>query len=129
MNNFGRCDVCFNNSGLVEAATVEAIDIERVCTMARVNVEGAFRMAYTFLKHFVQQGQRASLQHLQHPGQQGAADGGRLCGDEVCGRGILRCSPAGTGQQAGCAYLMHRAGDGADRFAGALGGSAGGAVG
>jgi NADP-dependent 3-hydroxy acid dehydrogenase YdfG len=56
LNNFGRCDVCFNNSGLVEAATVEAIDIERVCTMARVNVEGAFRMAYTFLKHFVDQG-------------------------------------------------------------------------
>jgi len=56
LNNFGRCDVCFNNSGLIEAATIEAVDIERICNMVRVNVEGAFRMAYTFLQHFVQQG-------------------------------------------------------------------------
>ena len=56
LNNFGRCDVCFNNSGLVEAGTVETLEIERMCNMIRVNVEGAFRMAYTFLKHFVQQG-------------------------------------------------------------------------
>jgi NADP-dependent 3-hydroxy acid dehydrogenase YdfG len=56
LNNFGRCDVCFNNSGLIEAGTVETLEIERLCTMVRVNVEGAFRMAYTFLKHFVRQG-------------------------------------------------------------------------
>ena len=56
LNNFGRCDVCFNNSGLIEAGTVEAVDIERICNMVRVNVEGAFRMAYTFLQYFVQQG-------------------------------------------------------------------------
>jgi len=56
LNNFGRCDVCFNNSGLVEAGTIEAIDIERICNMVRVNVEGAFRTAYTFLKFFLRQG-------------------------------------------------------------------------
>jgi NADP-dependent 3-hydroxy acid dehydrogenase YdfG len=56
LNNFGRCDVCFNNSGLVEAGTVETLEIERMCNMIRVNVEGAFRMAYTFLKYFVRQG-------------------------------------------------------------------------
>jgi NADP-dependent 3-hydroxy acid dehydrogenase YdfG len=56
MQNFGRCDVCFNNGGLLEAGTVETIDIERICNMVRVNVEGAFRIAYTFLQHFVQQG-------------------------------------------------------------------------
>ncbi|HSZ18047.1 MAG TPA: SDR family oxidoreductase [Terracidiphilus sp.] len=56
LNNFGRCDVCFNNSGLLEAGTIEAIDIERICNMVRVNVEGAFRVAYTFLQHFVKQG-------------------------------------------------------------------------
>src|ERR1700733_574999 len=38
LNNFGRCDVCFNNSGLLEAGTIEAIDIERICNMVRVNV-------------------------------------------------------------------------------------------
>src|ERR1700751_1657008 len=56
IQNFGRCDVCFNNSGLVEAGTIETIDIERICNMVRVNVEGAFRTAYTFLQFFVQQG-------------------------------------------------------------------------
>jgi NADP-dependent 3-hydroxy acid dehydrogenase YdfG len=56
IQNFGRCDVCFNNSGLVEAGTIETIDIERICNMVRVNVEGAFRTAYTFLQYFVQQG-------------------------------------------------------------------------
>lgn len=56
MNNYGRCDVCFNNGGLLEAGTIETIDIERVCNMVRVNVEGAFRLAYTFLQHFAKQG-------------------------------------------------------------------------
>ena len=56
IQNFGRCDICFNNSGLVEAGTIETIDIERICNMVRVNVEGAFRTAYTFLQYFVQQG-------------------------------------------------------------------------
>jgi NADP-dependent 3-hydroxy acid dehydrogenase YdfG len=56
IQNFGRCDVCFNNGGLLEAGTIEAIDIERICNMVRVNVEGAFRIAYTFLQYFVQQG-------------------------------------------------------------------------
>jgi NADP-dependent 3-hydroxy acid dehydrogenase YdfG len=56
LNNYGRCDVCFNNGGLLEAGTVETMDIERICNMVRVNVEAAFRTAYTFLQHFVQQG-------------------------------------------------------------------------
>jgi NADP-dependent 3-hydroxy acid dehydrogenase YdfG len=53
---FGSCDICFNNSGLLEAGSIETLDIERVCNMVRVNVEGSFRMAYTFLQHFVAQG-------------------------------------------------------------------------
>jgi NADP-dependent 3-hydroxy acid dehydrogenase YdfG len=55
MEKFGRCDVCFNNAGIIEAGPIETIDIERVCEMVRVNVEGMFRLAYVFLKHFVQQ--------------------------------------------------------------------------
>jgi len=56
LKNFGRCDVCFNNGGLLEAGTIETIDVERICNMVRVNVEGAFRVAYTFLQQFVGQG-------------------------------------------------------------------------
>ncbi|MFZ0744041.1 MAG: SDR family NAD(P)-dependent oxidoreductase [Terracidiphilus sp.] len=53
LDRFGRCDVCFNNGGLLEDGLIETIDIERMCNMVRVNVEGAFRVAYVFLKHFV----------------------------------------------------------------------------
>jgi NADP-dependent 3-hydroxy acid dehydrogenase YdfG len=56
IENFGRCDVCFNNGGIIEVGPIETIDIERVCEMVQVNVEAAFRIAYTFLKHFVCEG-------------------------------------------------------------------------
>jgi serine 3-dehydrogenase len=57
IDRFGRCDACVNNGGLLEAGLIETIDIERLCNMVRVNVEGAFRVAYVFLKHFVEEGQ------------------------------------------------------------------------
>ena len=53
LSEFGRCDVVFNNAGVIEAAPIDAIDIERICAMVRINVEAAFRMAYTALKHFL----------------------------------------------------------------------------
>lgn len=52
LERFGRCDVCLNNAGTIEVGRIEEIDIERVCDMARLNVEATFRIAYTFLKHF-----------------------------------------------------------------------------
>ena len=55
LKKFGRCDMCFNNAGMLEVGPIESIEIERVCEMVRVNVEGAFRVAYVFLQHFVQE--------------------------------------------------------------------------
>ena len=55
IDNFGRCDICFNNGGILEIGSIEPDDIDRVCEMVRVNVEGAFRVAYVFMKHFAQQ--------------------------------------------------------------------------
>jgi len=55
IENFGRCDICLNNGGILEVGPIETIDVERVCEMVRVNVEAAFRIAYVFLKHFVGQ--------------------------------------------------------------------------
>jgi NADP-dependent 3-hydroxy acid dehydrogenase YdfG len=52
----GQCDICVNNGGIIEVGSIEEIDVERVCEMVRINVEASFRIAYTFLKHFVSQG-------------------------------------------------------------------------
>ena len=49
---FGRLDVACNNAGLLAFGTVEEIDLERMAEMVRVNVEAAFRFAYTVLRHF-----------------------------------------------------------------------------
>jgi NADP-dependent 3-hydroxy acid dehydrogenase YdfG len=48
----GRCDVVLNNAGVMTAGSSDTIDIEAACAMVRVNVEAAYRMAYTALKHF-----------------------------------------------------------------------------
>jgi NADP-dependent 3-hydroxy acid dehydrogenase YdfG len=45
LDRFGRCDICFNNGALFEAGIIETVDIERLSSMVRVNVEGSFRFA------------------------------------------------------------------------------------
>ena len=56
LDSFGRCDIVFNNAGAAVMGTVEEVDIEEICQMARINVEAAYRMAYTALKHFKTRG-------------------------------------------------------------------------
>ncbi len=53
---FGRCDVVFNNAGILETGTIGEIDIERVAEMVRINVEAAFRMSYVSLRYFLSNG-------------------------------------------------------------------------
>jgi NADP-dependent 3-hydroxy acid dehydrogenase YdfG len=52
LDTFGRCDIVFNNAGIIKAGSIDDIDIEDICYMVRVNVEAAFRMAYVAVKHF-----------------------------------------------------------------------------
>jgi NADP-dependent 3-hydroxy acid dehydrogenase YdfG len=52
----GSCDVVLNNAGIIEVGSIDTIDIDKACEMVRVNVESAYRVAYTFVRHFVQQG-------------------------------------------------------------------------
>lgn len=49
---FGRLDVAVNNAGMMEAGALDDIDLERMTSMLRINVEAAFRFAYTVLRHF-----------------------------------------------------------------------------
>ena len=53
----GRCDVVLNNAGLNAAAPYDKVDIDAVCEMVRVNVEAAYRMIYTALRHFQRMGE------------------------------------------------------------------------
>jgi NADP-dependent 3-hydroxy acid dehydrogenase YdfG len=55
LSTYGRCDVIVNNAGLIEVGPIASIDIERVCRMVQVNVEAAYRVAYTFVRHFLEQ--------------------------------------------------------------------------
>ena len=51
----GRCDIVLNNAGVMEVGPINAIDIDRICAMVRINVEAAYRVAYTFIRHFLSQ--------------------------------------------------------------------------
>lgn len=50
--HFNRCDIVVNNAGGIAVGPIGTIDIDKVCQMVRVNVEAAYRVIYTFAKHF-----------------------------------------------------------------------------
>ncbi len=52
LDTFGRCDIVFNNAGVITVGSIDDINIEEMAYMVRVNVEAAFRMAYVAVKHF-----------------------------------------------------------------------------
>lgn len=56
LDAYGRCDIIYNNAGIMTAGTIEDIDIDLVCQMVRVNIEAAYRVAYVFVRHFKQAG-------------------------------------------------------------------------
>ncbi len=68
LRRFGRCDIVFNDAGTCEVGSIEAIDIDRVRAMVRVNVEAAFRVAYTFVQHFARTGSGRLISTSSAPG-------------------------------------------------------------
>ncbi|NQW11329.1 MAG: SDR family oxidoreductase [Alphaproteobacteria bacterium] len=56
MQRFGRVDIAFANAGLIHTGPVEDIDLDALSAMIRVNVDAAFRFAYTVLTHMKAQG-------------------------------------------------------------------------
>lgn len=53
---YGKCDYLFNCAGTLEVGTIEDINIDKLSAMMRLNVESTFRLTYTILKLFKQQG-------------------------------------------------------------------------
>lgn len=49
---YGQCDYLFVNAGIIESGSIEDINIDKVCAMARLKVESSYRLIYTFLKYF-----------------------------------------------------------------------------
>jgi NADP-dependent 3-hydroxy acid dehydrogenase YdfG len=49
---FGGLDAAVSNAGMIALGSIETLDLERMAAMVRVNVEAAFRFAYTLLRHF-----------------------------------------------------------------------------
>ncbi|HEY2932416.1 MAG TPA: SDR family NAD(P)-dependent oxidoreductase, partial [Acidobacteriota bacterium] len=52
LDDFGRCDVVFNNAGVMEVGSIAQIDLDKVSEMVRINVDAAYRITYVALRHF-----------------------------------------------------------------------------
>jgi len=105
LSRFGRCDVVLNNAGVIEVGPIETIDVERVCAMVRVNVEAAFRVAYTFLRHFRQQGSGHLVNISSVMGTKVRSTAGAYAGTKHAIEAlseVLRMEAAGIGVQITC---------------------------
>lgn len=71
-----------NNAGTLEIGPIDTIDIDKVCTMVRVNVEAAYRVAYTFVRHFARQGHGHLLNMSSVPGTKLRPTAGAYAGTE-----------------------------------------------
>ena len=53
---YGKCDYLFNCAGSMAVGSIEEIDIEKMTSMLRLNVEATVRLTYLILRRFKQQG-------------------------------------------------------------------------
>jgi NADP-dependent 3-hydroxy acid dehydrogenase YdfG len=56
VEQFGAVDVVFNNAGIMDTATIDDSDIDRLCANLRVNLEAATRLAYVALSYLKPRG-------------------------------------------------------------------------
>ena len=56
VEQFGSCDVVFNNAGIMIVGKAEEIDLETMCRMVRINVEAVYRLAIVAMRHLIKQG-------------------------------------------------------------------------
>lgn len=102
---FGKCDVVLNNAGIIETGDIKTIDIDKVCEMIRINVEAAFRVAYTFVRHFLSQRHGYLLNTSSVLGTKVRMTAGAYCGTKYAIEALseaLRMEVAGTGVRITC---------------------------
>lgn len=56
LDKYGKCDFLFNCAGTIEVGSIEEIDLDKLTSMIRLNIEATFRLTYKFLKVFKKQG-------------------------------------------------------------------------
>lgn len=103
--SYGRCDVVINNAGLLEVGAIEEIDLERVSRMVRVNVEAAYRVAYTALRYFKRENRGHLLNVSSVVGQKVRASAGAYAGTKFAIEALteaLRLELAGTPVKVSC---------------------------
>ena len=101
----GRCDVVFNNAGLMSSGMIPDVDIEKVCEMVRVNVEGAYRMAYVAMRHFQSVGEGQLIFTSSVLGTKVRKGAHWYCGTKFAVEALaegLRMECAGTRIRVGC---------------------------
>ena len=105
LSTYGRCDVVLNNAGIIEVGAINSIDIEKVCVMVRTNVEAAYRVAYTFMRHFVVRGEGHLVNLSSVLGTKVRATAGAYAGTKYAIEALseaLRMEVAGTAVAVTC---------------------------
>jgi NADP-dependent 3-hydroxy acid dehydrogenase YdfG len=105
LDRFGRCDVVFNNAGVMDTGPIETADLDRLCHNIRVNVEAATRMAYVALRHFTTQGSGYLINTSSILGTKVRPTAGVYAGTKYAIEALteaLRMEVAGTGVRVAC---------------------------
>jgi NADP-dependent 3-hydroxy acid dehydrogenase YdfG len=105
LDHYGRCDLVINNAGTIEVGPISSIDIDQVCAMVRVNVEAAYRVAYTFIRHFAAQNSGHVINLSSVMGTKVRPTAGAYAGTKFAIEALseaLRMEIAGTGVAVTC---------------------------
>lgn len=105
LSSFGRCDIAYNNAGLIHVGGVDEVDLDKLSEMIRVNVEAAMRFMYTALRQFKRQGSGHLLSTSSVLGTKSRPGSGTYCATKYAIEAVseaLRAELAGTGVKVTC---------------------------
>ena len=100
LERFGACDVVFNNAGIMIVGSATDMDVEAMCSMVRINVEAAFRLAIVAMRHLVKQGSGYLINTSSILGSKVRQTTGAYAGTKYAIEALtedLRMQAAGTG--------------------------------